>query len=55
MINWNHVYSEPTSQTLDRASRDAPVDYLEIGYMDKYFLPFIYPVHNLDPKMDDVF
>ena len=54
MINRNHAYSGLTSQTLDRASRDALVDYSEIGHMEEYFLPFIYSVHNLDLRMDNV-
>ena len=42
MINRNHAYTEPTSQTLDKASRDPLEDYPEIGHVEEYFLPFIY-------------
>ena len=54
MINWNHAYSEPTSETLDIASRDAPIDYPKIGHVEEYFLPFIYFIHNSDLGMDYV-
>ena len=33
MIDRNHAYSEPMSQTLDKALRDALVDYQEIGHV----------------------
>ena len=54
MINRNHTYNEPTSQTLDKALRDAPIDYPKIGHVEEYFLPFIYSIHNSNLRMNDV-